>query len=101
MVGRTFENATRATAPVAGVSAGLYTFPHGKHTLFITNTTGKSVYLGFNGTVPSATEYDFYALVNGGEILIPAEYTGIGLFDAIGIWVPADGNVDNLKVRGA
>ncbi len=86
-------SAVETTAPVAGTSAGLYTFTNAVPLAFAfaIPTTADLIYLLWNADadhVASATNYDAI-LEAGGQITSPGKQSDDYMVKTVGVWLPA------------
>ncbi len=97
-MGIAFRAATVGTAPVAGVTAGVYTFDPAAGNIILSNDTGQPAYVAFNGAATAAA-YDII-VPTGDSKCLSADDLGVRTFDSIGVWLPAGAAATKLYVRG-
>lgn len=92
---------TTTTAPVAGTTAGLFTFatPAGK--LAVRNATGVTVYLRFNSASDaSTTTFDLALESRETSWTLDPDDVGVQDFSTVSAWIPAGGAVASFSLRG-
>lgn len=91
-------------APVADTTAGQWTFvstgiDRAVRFLNVYNTSGVELYLGFNGRVASASDFDML-VPNSVQLCGRTAFYGVDEVEQLSIWVPSGGDVDGIRIGG-
>jgi len=90
---------TETTAPVAGTTAGVYTFATPAGRVVIDNRSGTPAYIRLNSaSAASVATHDFIVGADCEQVLAHDEI-GTSL-SIVGVWIPANGAVTSFKIRG-
>lgn len=101
-MGATYTTPTETTAPVAGTTAGLYTFTTPFSKINVSNETGQTAHLQFNtSTAASATVYALKLESQGTSMLLEASSLGLHNITLVGVWIPTGGDVSKFRIVGA
>lgn len=88
------------TEPIAGTTAGLWTFTEKVSHMTVSNLTTETMYMRFNSASAAAVATHDIALVTGSSINIAAEEYGLGVISTVSIWFPAGATVTLRTIRG-